>query len=434
MDPIMLSVVAIIVFIILLGAGMHIGVALSLVGFVGYGILRGIPAAIGVLKVVPYSTAGSFSFSVIPLFILMGQFAFYSGISGELYDTCYKWLGRFRGGLGVSTIGACALFSAICGSATATTATMGTVCLPEMTRYNYKKEMSTGLISAGGTMGILIPPSVGFIIYGTISGESIGDMFAAGVVPGILLTIMFIITIAIITAIDPAAGPAGERFPLSERIKSLKGILGFLVLFIIVLGGIFGGLISPSEGGAIGAFGSFIILILRRRGTMKNIITAISDTIKTTAMIFMIMIGATIFGYFLSISGMPRALAQSMVSMNVPSMLVLAIIIIIFIILGCFVDSLPLTIILVPIFWPVLVEMGWDGVWFGVLMVLCMQIGLVTPPVGMCCYVMAGVAKDVPLQKIFRGAMPFLAALIVTLLLVVIFPQLATMLPYALKG
>ncbi|MDR2295641.1 MAG: TRAP transporter large permease [Clostridiales Family XIII bacterium] len=434
MDPVLLSVIAIVAFIVLLVAGMHIGVALALIGFVGYGILRGMPAAIGILKVVPYSTAGSFSFSVIPLFILMGQFAFYSGISGELYDTCYKWLGRFRGGLGVSTIGACALFSAICGSATATTATMGTVCLPEMTRYNYKKELSTGLISAGGTMGILIPPSVGFIIYGTISGESIGDMFAAGIVPGVLLMLIFMATIAIITARDPEAGPAGERFSIGERIRSLKGILGFLILFIIVLGGIFGGLISPSEGGAIGAFGSFIILIMRKRASLRNIIAALKDTIKTTAMIFIIMIGATIFGYFLTVSTMPRALANAMVAMHVPSMFVLIIVLLIFVILGCFVDSLPLTIILVPIFWPVLTEMGWNGIWFGVLMVLCMQIGLITPPVGMCCYVMAGVAKDVPLQKIFRGALPFLAALVVTLVLVVVFPQLAIYLPSVLKG
>jgi tripartite ATP-independent transporter DctM subunit len=246
--------------------------------------------------------------------------------------------------------------------------------------------------------------------------------------------LIFMVTIAIITARDPEAGPAGERFPLVERLKSLRGILGFLILFIIVLGGIFGGLISPSEGGAVGAFGSFIILILRRRASLHNIITALRDTIKTTAMIFMIMIGATIFGYFLTVSTMPKALANAMVSMNVPGIFVLIIIIVIFIILGCFVDSLPLTIILVPIFWPVLLGMGWNGIWFGVMMVLCMQIGLITPPVGMCCYVMAGVAKDVPLQRIFRGAMPFLAALIVTLILVIIFPQLATFLPGLMKG
>jgi tripartite ATP-independent transporter DctM subunit len=432
MDPITISIIGIVVFVAFLALGMHIGIALSLVGFVGYTVLMGFPAAIGILKIVPYSTAGSFSMSVIPLFILMGQFAFYSGISGELYDACYKWLGRFRGGLGVATIGACALFSAICGSATATTATMGTVCLPEMTRYNYKRTLSTGLISAGGTMGILIPPSVGFIIYGTVSGESIGDMFAAGVLPGILLMLIFMVTIAIVTARDPEAGPRGEKCPMRERLKSLKGMIGFLILLIVVLGGIFGGLISPSDGGGIGAFGSFIILIVRRKASIKNIAAGLRDTIKTSAMIFMIMIGAYIFGYFLTVSRMPSALAS--VALNMPAFAVMAVILIIFIILGCFIDSLPLTIILVPIFLPIMHQMGWNGIWFGVLMVLCMQIGLITPPVGMCCYVMAGVAKDVPLQKIFKGAMPFLAALVVTLILVVIFPSIATILPEALRS
>jgi tripartite ATP-independent transporter DctM subunit len=429
MDPILISALGIVVFIVLLALGMQIGIALTLVGFVGYIVCRNFDAAIGILKTQPYSTAASFSLSVIPLFVLMGQLAYYSGISGELYDACYKWLGRFRGGLGVSTLVACAFFSAICGSATATTATMGTVCLPEMSKYNYKKTLSTGLISAGGTMGILIPPSVGFIIYGTISGESIGAMFAAGVLPGIMLTVLFIGAVALITARDPKAGPAGEHFNLKERIVALKGIIAFLILFILVLGGIFGGFITPSEGGAIGAFGSLVFLIIRRKANFRNIVLALSDSIKTTAMIFTIMIGAYIFGVFLTVSRMPTRLAGWAVEMNVPPFAVLLMLLLIFIVLGCFIDALPLTIILVPIFLPLIREMGLNGIWFGVLMVFCMQIGLVTPPVGMCCYVMAGVAKDVPLQAIFKGALPFLLTLVVGMVLVMIFPGLATFLP-----
>jgi tripartite ATP-independent transporter DctM subunit len=306
---------------------------------------------------------------------------------------------------------------------------MGTVCLPEMTRYNYKKTLSTGMISAGGTMGILIPPSTGFIVYGTISEASIGDLFAAGIVPGILLMVLFWITIGIVTWRDPKAGPAGDRFPLIERLKALKGVIGFAILFVIVLGGIFGGVISPSEGGGVGAIGAFVIMVIRRRATLKNIITALRDTIMTSAMIFMIMIGAYIFGYFLTQTRMPRILAEWTSSLDVSPFVVLIMVLIVYIILGCFVDSLPLVIILTPIFMPIVMNMEWSLLWFGVLMILCMQIGLITPPVGMCCYVMAGVAKDVPLKDIFKGAFPFLIALIVMLALVMVFPDLATWLP-----
>ncbi|MDR1570999.1 MAG: TRAP transporter large permease [Clostridiales Family XIII bacterium] len=434
MDPVLISIVGIIAFIVLLALGMQIGVSLALVGFIGFGICKGFPAAFGVLKTMPYTTAASFSLSVIPLFVFMGQLAYYSGISGELYDTCYKWLGRFRGGLGVSTLAACAMFSAICGSATATTATMGTVCLPEMSKYSYKRSLSTGLISAGGTMGILIPPSVGFIVYGTISGESIGAMFAAGILPGLLLTLLFIATVAVITARDPAAGPAGERFGLVERLRSLKGVIAFLILFVLVLGGIFGGLITPSEGGAVGAFGSLVFLAIRRKASLSNLFMALSDSIKTTAMIFTIMIGAYIFGNFLTVSRMPMKMAEAAVSMNLSPLAVLAMMLAVFIVLGCFVDALPLTIILVPIFLPIVQALEMNAIWFGVLMVLCMQIGLITPPVGMCCYVMAGVAKDVPLQSIFRGVLPFMLALVVALCTVIAFPAFATLLPGIFYG
>jgi tripartite ATP-independent transporter DctM subunit len=303
-----------------------------------------------------------------------------------------------------------------------------------MTRYNYKKTLSTGMISAGGTMGILIPPSVGFIVYGTISGVSIGDLFASGIVPGVVLMLAVMITLMIITRRDPEAGPAGEKFSFVERVKSLKGVIGFAILFIIVLGGIFGGLISPSEGGGIGAMGAFVIMLVRRKGSWSNIVSSLRETIKSTAMIFMIMIGAYVFGYFLNGTGIPKALAVLAATLNVPGVVILIAVLFIFIVLGCFVDSLPLTVILVPIFWPVLTQMGWNPLWFGVLMILCMQIGLITPPVGMCCYVMAGVAKDVTLQKIFKGTMPFLIALVIVLVVVIVFPQLATALPTWLRA
>jgi tripartite ATP-independent transporter DctM subunit len=434
MDPIILSIVAIVAFIALLMFGMHIGLSLIAVGFVGYGLLMGWDAAVGLFKIVPFKTVGSFSLAVIPLFVLMGQLSFYSGISSELYDTCYKWFGRFRGGLSISTIGACALFSAICGSSTATAATMGTVALPEMSRYHYRKKTSMGLIASAGTMGILIPPSVAFIVYGTITGDSIGALFAAGVIPGILMSAVFIVTIIIITRRDPDAMPAGEKFPFIEMLRSLKGGIGFLILFVICLGGIFGGVISPSEGGSIGSLGAFVILIIRRRATFKNIVSALRDTIRTTTMIFTIMIGATIFGNFLTATHMPAELAESVLGSNMPSGIVMAIIIVVFIVLGCFIDALPLTMILVPIFLPIMNQIGWNGIWFGVVMVICMMIGLITPPVGMNCYVMSGVAKDVKLQDIFKGAFPFLIGEVITMLIIIAIPQIALFLPGLLYG
>ncbi len=434
MDPILISVIGIAVFLVLLFLGLQIGLSLAVVGFFGYAILRGFPAAFGLLKTTPFSTCASFSLSVIPLFVLMGEFAFFSGISGDLFNACYKWFGRVRGGLANSTLIACALFGAICGSATATTATMGTVALPEMRKYKYANSLSTGVISVGGTLGVLIPPSVVFILYGTLADQSIGSLFAAGIIPGIITTICFIVAVAIVTKRNPDAGPAGEKFTLKEKVVSLKGCLPFVILFILVLGGIFAGFFTASEGGAIGAFGSFVFMIIRRKATWKNITSALANTVRTTAMIFMIMIGAYLFGYFLNMSKMPATLADWAVNSGASPYLVLALILIIFGVLGCFVDALPLVVILIPIFLPIMTSLGIDKVWFGVLVVLITMVGLITPPVGMCCYVMAGVAKDVPLGTIFRGIAPFLIALIAALIVMIVFPILSTFLPTVFYG
>ena len=434
MNPILLSLLGIVALIVVLFSGVQIGIALAGVGFIGFGLLRGWAPAIGLLKTIPYTSTAVFSLAVMPLFILMGQLAFYSGISSQLYDACNKWLGRFKGGIAVATVGACAMFAAICGSSTATSATIGTVALPEMSKYKYDKSLSAGLIAAGGTLGILIPPSVTFIVIGTITMTSIGDLFAAGIVPGILIAVVFMAIILIRAARNPELAPAGEKFPLGEMVRSLKGVWGFLVLFIIVLGGIFGGFISPSEGGGLGAFGSFVILLLSRKASFKTIVKALRDTIKTTAMIFIIMIGAAIFGQFLSSTGLPGALAGLATSMNVPSIFILICILVVFIVLGCFVDALPLTIILVPIFWPLVREFGWSPTWFGVIITICYMVGLLTPPVGLNCYVMVGVAKDVTLPQIFRGATPFTLGALAVLILIVAFPQIATFLPQLLYG
>jgi C4-dicarboxylate transporter DctM subunit len=434
MDPLLIGVIGVIALLVLLFLGMQIGIAMSIVGFIGYIACVNVPAALGVFKTVPFNTSTSYSLSVIPLFVLMGQFAFYSRISSDLYDVCYKWLGRLSGGLGISTVAACGLFGAICGSATATTATMGVVALPEMKKYGYSDSLSCGTIAAGGTLGIMIPPSVAFILYGTVSEQSIGAMFASGIIPGIILIVLFAIAIYTVTKINPEAGPKGEKFSLQEKLRSLKGAGPFIILFIVILGGIFGGFFTASEGGAVGAFASFIFMVLRRKASWANIKASLGDTINTTAMIFIIMIGAYIFGAFLTVSKMPAELAKWTLSLDVPSGVIIIAIMLVFAILGCFIDALPLIVLLVPIFLPIIQELGMSPIWFGVVIVLVTQLGLITPPVGMCCYVMAGVAKEVPLFTIFRGVAPFVIAMVILFVILLLFPNLTTYLPHIFYG
>ncbi len=431
MSPILIGVIGIVALLVLLFLRMHIGVAMALVGFIGVVIVTNgnLNAAIGYFKSVPFTTAASFSLSVIPMFVLMGEICFQANISTDLYSACYKMLSRLRGGLAMATVVACAGFAAICGSSTATTATMGTVSMPEMRKYKYKDTLSSGCISAGGTLGILIPPSTGFILYGTSATIGIGKMFAAGILPGIILALCYIGVIVVTCIADHDAGPKGDKYSIKEMLKALRGVLPVLLLFALVIGGMFAGWFTASEGGAIGAFGAFVIMIFKRKATWKNVVNALRSTIKTTAMIFLIMIGAYIFGYFLTISNAPTALATWAAGLQVNRYIILMFVLLVYAILGCFVDSLPLIVLLVPIFLPIITSLGFDPIWFGVLMVMLMQMGLITPPVGMCCYVMSGVAPDVPLQKIFKGTAPFLLGLLIAILLVVVFPQLTTWLP-----
>ncbi|NTV89738.1 MAG: TRAP transporter large permease [Clostridiales bacterium] len=432
MDPIVISIIAIVIFLGLLALGMHIGLSLLVAGFIGMFIFRGFNPALSELKTISWSTVSSFSLAVIPLFMLMGNFAMYSGITSELFDACYKWLGRFRGGLGFVAIGVSSLFHCFCGSATATTATIGTVCYPEMTRYNYKPAVSAGIIASSSAFGLLIPPSIGFIVYCTMAGVSVGKMFAAGIVPAIIVIGMSIITVIIMTRLDPGSMPVGEKFTLRERFRSLKGIIGFAILFILVLGGIFSGFFSPSEGGAIGAFGAFIIMILRGKASFSIVWRSLKDSIKTTCMIFIIMIGANVFGTFLAMSQMPAKLAESLSSMNTSPYVVLWIVVAVYLILGMCIDTLPLITILTPIFWPLVMAMHWDPLWFGVIMVMCMLIGLISPPDGIPCYIMSGIAK-VPLMDVFKASFPFLIMLVIATVLFVYVEPLSTWLPSILN-
>jgi len=425
----MLGVVGMVVLVALLLMGMNVGVCMLAVGFLGYGFAINFTAALGLLKAMPFSTIANFNLAIIPLFILMGQFCFYSGISSDLYETCNKWLGQLRGGLSVATIGACALFSAVCGSSPAAAATMGTVCLPEMRKYGYENGLSTGCLAAGGTLGIMLPPSIAFILYGIATGNSIGALFAAGIIPGVMLTLFYAATALIICKIDPSKGPKGEVFPMIEKVKSLKNVWAILVLFIVVIGGIFAGYFTPNESSAVGAFGAFLFLLIRRKCTLKTLGEALFGTIKTSAMILMIILGATIFGKFLTITRVTTNMANGVATMDIPPLAIILMMLLIYIVLGFVMDSLAMLLLLVPIFYPIVMDLGMDPIWFGVLIVMAMETGQITPPIGINVFVIAGVAKDVPLFTIYRGVAPFLLALLIAMAMMVAFPSLSTVLP-----
>ena len=434
MSPVLLGVIGVIALLVLIFIGVNIAFSMLIVGFIGYMILVNMKAAMGLFASVPFTTVSNYGYSVIPMFVLMGQFAFYAGLSGDLYAFCHKWIGRISGGLASATIVACAFFAAICGSSTATTATMGVVCLPEMRKYGYKDKLSCGAIAAGGTLGILIPPSVGFILYAISAEQSIGEMFAAGIIPGILLAAVYVMTIMICVKMDPSLAPKGDKIPLKEKIRAIKGIIGIVIIFVIVLGGIFSGLFTANEGAAIGSFAALIFMIAKRKASWENIKKSCFDTLRTAGMIFLIMIGAYVFGYFLTVSTLPSTLANVIAASNLPNVIVILLILAIYAVLGMFVDSLPLIVLLTPIFLPIVNNMGLNLVWFGVLMVMIMQLGLITPPVGMCVYVIGGIAKDVPIMQIFKGVLPFVVALIVLVIILAIFPQITLALPTLLYG
>ncbi|MDO5702848.1 MAG: TRAP transporter large permease subunit, partial [Lachnospiraceae bacterium] len=317
MNGMLAGIIGLLILLVLLFAGMHIGIAMSLVGFFGIfimkyqtfkvlpegGLAKAFSSAMGVFMSGPFASCSKESLVVIPMFMFMGICCYYAGISQDLYAACYKWVSRIRGGLGIATEVACALFGAICGSATATTASMGKICLPEMDRYNYKRSFSAGAISAGGTLGILIPPSTGFMLYGINAGVGVGPMFIAGIIPGILLTICYSAVVVGICMIDPEAGPKGPSFPMKEKLRALAGVLPVLVLFVMVLGGILLGWCSATEGGAVGAFGALIFMAAKKKLTLRNLIAALKETLETTAMIFMIMIGSDLLGQFISLTG-----------------------------------------------------------------------------------------------------------------------------------
>jgi C4-dicarboxylate transporter DctM subunit len=366
---------------------------------------------------------------VVPLFVFMGQILFYAGISRKLYDAAYAWLGHFKGGLAMATVGACAGFSAICGSTNATAATMATVALPEMKRFKYRDELATGVVAAGGSLGILIPPSVVFIVYGILTEQSIGKLFMAGIFPGILLSILFILTIYTWVTVNPLVAPRIEKQGLKVRMRSLTGLIEVIILFVLVMGGLFIGIFTPTEAGAVGAFGGLVIPLVRRQLSWQGFILALYSSTRTTCMILMIVAGATVFGHFLAVTTIPTALSSWVVELPIPSWAIMIVIMFFFLIGGCFMDALGMIMLTIPIFYPVAIALGYDPIWFGVVIVLVTELGVITPPVGINVYVVSGIARNVPLEIIFKGTVPFVLALLTYVIIMVFFPQIALFLP-----
>ncbi len=433
MSPLLIGLIGIVILMALLLSGFPIGVSMGIVGVGGLWYMLGPDVGLSILKTAPYDAVAKYGFAVVPLFILMGSFCFQAGVSKNLYHAVNAWIGHLRGGLAMATVGACAGFAAVSGSSLATAATMGTVALPEMKKYKYDAALSTGSISAGGTLGILIPPSVVLVIYGILTETSIAKLFLAGFIPGILEAIFYMITISIICRLNPKAGPAGKRSSVKEKIGSIKETWPIIFLFTVVIGGIYGGIFSPSEAAGIGAFAALIIAMVQRKMNMKNFVLALDDTVKATGMIFTIMIGAVILGYFMTATRLPFDLANIVSEWEVNKYVILGAILLVYVILGCIMIPMAMVILTIPIVFPLVQSLGFDPIWFGIITVRIFEIAQITPPVGMNVFIMKGVAPDVPLTTIFKGIVPFFIADILHLTLLIVFPQLTLWLPSLLK-
>lgn len=423
------GIIGIVVLIIVLFTRMAVAYAMALVGFIGFSYLTNLKAGLRLLSTDVFSVFSSYGLTLIPLFVFMGYIAFYAGVSTSLYDVANKFIGRVRGGLAMATVAACAAFGAVCGSATATTATMGTIGLPEMERYKYGSELATGCVASGGGLGSLMPPSVVLIVYGILTEQSIGALFVAGVLPAIFITLLFMAAIRIYCAIKPEQGPKGEKFTLKEMILSLKELWETLAVFLFVMGGLITGLFTPTKSGAVGAFTILLIVVIRRKLSWENFQNAIYGTLKISCMVIMLIAGATIFGHFLALTRIPLELANAVAMLDWPAWAIMGMICLIFLLGGCFIDSLALIMLTIPIFYPIAVNLGYDPIWFGIIIVLVTHMGIITPPVGISVYITRGIAKDVPLTTIFMGSFPFLLALIFGTAVLIAFPETVTYLP-----
>ncbi|MFZ9286758.1 MAG: TRAP transporter large permease [Burkholderiaceae bacterium] len=409
--------------------GVPLAIAMGVVGVTGLGLTQGwLPAFAGAMQVVQ-ETGFAYTLSVIPLFVLMGNFVARAGLAHELFHAAYTLVGHRRGGLAHATVAACAGFGAICGSSIATAATMSKVAYPSMQRLGYSDSLSTGVIACAGTLGIMIPPSTIMVIYGIVTETNIGQLFAAGAIPGIMTALLMMITVVLMAAHDPEHAPAGEKFSWAERLQALRGIWGVLLLVVVVLGGIYGGFFTATEGAGMGASGAFLFALARRRLTWRVLFEVLVESARTTAMLFTLLIAATIFANFINFTSLPRDLTGWITGMGLAPIMVVCAMMAIYVLLGTVMEELTMVLLTIPLFFPIVVQLGFDPVWFGVLIVMVIQIGLVSPPVGMNLFVVNALLPQVGLRAIFSGVWPLVVAMIVALALLIAFPQLSLWLP-----
>jgi tripartite ATP-independent transporter DctM subunit len=433
MNPTLVGIIGIIVMIMVFLSRMPVAYVMAMIGYLGFSIMISGQGGLNLLSRNIYDVFASYGLTTIPLFVLMGQLAFNSGISRRLYDTGYKFLGSTRGGLAMATVSACTAFGAVCGSSPATAATMATVGLPEMRRYKYADELASGAVASGGGLGMIMPPSVVLIVYGILTEQSIGALFVAGVFPAILVTILFICSIYIRCYITPEQGPPGESFPWKIRLKSLLGLGETLFVFILVMGGLIRGIFTPTEAAAVGVFGVLVVSLIRRQLAWNGFVTSLYETLGTSCMVMMLIAGAVVFGKFLAVTRIPFDIANWVGGFDLPPYMIMAMIIGIYFLGGCFMDALAFVTLTVPIFFPVVMELGYDPIWFGIIIVMVTEMGVITPPVGINVYVVFGVARrvigEIPLESIFKGIVPFLLAVITGIIILMIFPQIILFLP-----
>jgi C4-dicarboxylate transporter DctM subunit len=429
MDPVIVGIVGILILLLLFALNMPVSFAMAIVGFAGFGYLVNWNAAVSLLIRDIFSQLSNYPLNVIVLFVLMGSFAFASGMSGRLYESAHKISGKMPAGLAVATILACSGFAAICGSTAATVATIGRVALPEMRRFGYSQRLATGCIASAGVIGILIPPSTIFIVYGILTEQSIGSLFAAGIIPGIMLTFFFVATVFILALSNKDIAPPGQATSFLEKLKAVWRIADIFLLFVLSIGGLFLGWYSPNQAAGIGAAGALVLGLIHRELSWGKFIRASKEGLRTACMIMMLIAGASVFGKFMAVTTIPANLSMWVSNLPLPPIGIMALICLMFFVGGCFLDAMALIMLTIPIIYPVVLQLNYDPIWFGVLIVLISQIAVVTPPVGVNVYVTKGIALDVPIAKIFSGTFPFLLAMFFLLVIVILFPNMIMWLP-----
>lgn len=425
----MIITIAFISLFVLLFLRVPIAVATGLIGLAGLAFVQSSNAALAQLGIIASETVLTYDFAVIPLFIIMGAFIARSGIAEELFAACYAIVGHFRGGLAMTTVFACGGFGAVSGSSLATAATMSRIAYPAMMKRGYSNELASGSIAAGGTLGILIPPSIALVFYGVITESDIGDLFAAGLVPGIIGIFLYAAAVVWVVLRNPDAGPAGDRMPWGARLKAFRGIWATLVLFSVVMGGIYAGIFSPTESAGIGAAGALVLAVIRGRASFQMIARALQDALKTTVVLMLILVGSMLFAALVNAVRLPTHLADMVMGWGLAPLLVITVIVGIYLVLGCVLESISMMLLTVPVFYPLVAAMGYDLIWFGIVVVVVVEISLITPPIGLNVFVLKSMLEDVELGTIFKGVFPFLVADLVRAALVILVPALSLTLP-----